>query len=232
MALLDFDYLLVLMHPFSKDSAKSTVDFFSQNGIRKFVFLVDVDLNLHSASWILDRIKQIKNELHSIRPYATSFYFAANVSMSKDVLFHPDIDRLRIGHSRFLFLQLPCFIDEGWIQSDLNHLLFKKNIGPIFTSFDMNLKSNPPSMTASCLSSNFYRVALDLNYMASPQGIASIKKILANEVPLFPIVSCEQSNYVGIMRRFEWLHTEIGDVYYHRFCRNLWRTERHFFEKI
>ena len=159
MALLDFDYLLVSMRPFSKDAVRSTVDLFYERGIRKFVFLMDFDFNLISAPRILDRIKQIKSELNSIRPYAASFILAPNLTMCEDMLLNPDIARLRVAHSRFLFLQLPCFIDESWIQADLNHLLFKQNIGPIFTSFEANLKTNPSTMIDRCISSNFYRVA-------------------------------------------------------------------------
>ena len=219
--MLDFDYLIITNQYFSTDSLRSTVQFFVERGIRKFIFTLDFNRELRTVTWIMDRLKRLDELLKSFRPRSVSFYVCANLTLTEGVLYDPQLRRLCIDRSNLLFIQLPFFVDEAWIRSNLNHLLFERKISPIFTSFENNLQTNPSSLLESCLRSSFYRFAIDVNYLTALDSKPFVARVIDERIPILPCVSHSLPNYVGVDSAFAQLRQSLGEAQYFQLCRTI-----------
>lgn len=219
MAFLDFDYLIVSNGCFSEESLSHTLQLFSELGIRKFIFTLDMDMNCHTFTRQRERLKLLQELVKPLRPRGVSFEVCTNLIMTEDVCYHPQVSRLCVPHTNLLFLQLPYFTDENWIHVDLNHLLRKKRISPIFTSFQNNLRTNPPDMLERCLNSQCYRFAMDLNYLTALDSDMLLRRIVREKIPVLPCISHDWSYYVGALAAFEQLRNSLDNWRYLHLCR-------------
>ena len=139
------------------------------------------------------------------------------------------IDRLILNHSSFLFVQLPLFCDDPWIDANLNHLLYKKKIPLVLTSFEENIHTNSQIRIEQILQSNAYYISLDLNYITALDSELCLKRIISREISVLPCISHHLSNYVGVVAAFDHLKDRLGTPVYQNLCRNFLNAEKTFF---
>jgi len=229
MSFLAFDYLVISDVHLDTASLKDIFSFFSELGIRKFIFLLNFDRTRHTLSQIKDRQKKFNELLRSVRPHGTLVYSFLTINLSDGVVYDPSIESLFKKTSPFLFVKAPVLCDEAWVDSDLNYLLYKMNCHPILTSFEENILTNSQARIDQMIRSKAYRMTLDLNYITSLDAEVRMMQIISREISVFPSISHDLSNYVGIEKALEDYKDRLGEATYARFCRNLWNSEKEFF---
>ncbi len=230
MPFLPFDYLVISYQSFDSLSLKDTISFFSECGVRKFIFLLNFDRTRHTVSWIKDRQKLLDQSLRDVHPKGLIVCSFLNLELSEGIVYDPAVERLILNHSPFLFVKIPLFCDDSWIDSDLNYLLFKKKISPILTSFEGNIHTNSQARIAQMLRSQAYRFSLDLNYLTALNSDFLFKQIISREISLLPSISHDVSNYVAITQAFSDLKERVGNAAYTRLARNFLETEKIFID--
>lgn len=232
MGFLAFDYLIVSDPPLDSDSLKDIFSFFAERGIRKFIFLLDFDRIRFTASQIKDRQKHFSELLCSLRSRGISADCFLNLALSDGIVYDSFMDSFSTKTSPFLFAKAPIFCDDAWVDSDLNYLLYKKHRLPILTSFEGNIVTNSQARIDQMLQSKAFRFSLDLNYITSLNADLRMRQIISREISIFPAISHDLSNYVGIEEAFAQYKARLGESTYARFCRSLWDTEKDFFSRL
>lgn len=230
--MLDFDYLIVVCPSESSESLTNTIQFFVHEGIKKFLFVLDFDRNCATVSMMLERIRHFTALLKPLRPHGIQFYVSANLFLTKDVLYDPQLYRLCIGHSNVLCAQLPLILNSGWIDTDLNHLLFHKKISPLFISFEQNLVSNPPSVIQSYTKSRFFRFSVDIDYMTILDAESFVRQAIHEKIPILPCVFYDWKKYESAVKHFSLLRRRLGDELYFQFCRLIQQNSYHLFSQF
>ena len=228
MAFLPFDSLVIANQDFELQSVKDTLSFFSSCGIRKFIFLINFDRSRHTVAWIKDRKKLLDRLIDSVRPGGVFVQSFLNLELSEGIIYDPTVDRLLSKHSSFLFVKAPLFCDESWVDADLNHLLYKKKLIPILSSFEGNISTNSKSRIDQIFTSNAYWLSLDLNYLTAKDSELRIKQIISREIHILPCITHSLSNYAGILNAFDNMKTRYGSNLYTRMNRNLLGTQNYF----
>ena len=229
MGFLPFDYLVISNPPTDVESLKDILSFFSERGIRKFIFLLDFDRTRYTLSQIKDRQKLLDESLRRIRPRGSSVDTFLNLILSDGIVYDSSISNLSMNTAPFLFVKAPVLCDEAWVDADLNYLLYKMNRFPILSSFDENILTNSPTRIDQILRSKAYRLTLDLNYITSLDSDIRMMQIISREIPIFPAITHHLSNYVGLEHALEQYKARLGDQTYVRLCRKFWSSEKEFY---
>lgn len=230
--MLDFNYLIVVDPSDSLESLTSTIQFFVQEGIKKFLFVLDFDRNCATVCMMLDRIRQFALRIKCLRPRGIQFYVSANLFLTNGIIYDPQLSRLCVGRSRILCAQLPLYLNSDWIASDLNHLLFHKKISPLFIGFEHNLMTNPPSSIQRYTDSRFFRFCLDMDYMTTLDAEPFIRQAIQEKIPILPYVFYDSKKYKFISKHFVLLRNRLGDDSYFQLCRTIQKNGYHLFSQF
>lgn len=208
MAYLDFDTLLVCNNYFDEESVKHTLTFFNDLGIRKFIFTYDYDRI--PMSFAVSKFRTIKPYIKSCAPRGSQIYTSFNVLMSEGLVFEPSFKRLSLGHSDRIFINCPLFNYDGWLESDMNRLLYKNKLKPDFTSFERNLLICDRQMINRFLSIKNAVFGIDLNYLTAIKNTLDTEKIISRKINIMPCISSHIFNYPGVKKHFDQLKDRIG----------------------
>ena len=224
MSHLDFNYLVISNQQFDSTSLRTTFSFFGDLGIKKFLFTVDCHCDRYSVSQMTDRIRQAHIALEAVRPRGISVAVCANVQMYEGISEDPLLHRLYANRSNYLFLKLPIFSSEDWINMDLNRILFQRHCIPIFSRFEENMKTNPKSQMELLLYSSSFIGCFDLNYITSLVAFQSISDMIRHEVAILPSISHNIHDYAGVYKSFIDFKNRSGTEQYVDLCRNIQRS--------
>ncbi len=229
MNFLPFDYLVISNQDFDLVSLQDTFSFFSACGIRKFIFLLNFDRSRHTVAWIKDRQKLLEQSIRLARPKGLIVQSFLNFEFSQGIVYDPTINRILSQNSSFLFVSLPFFCDDAWVDADLNYLLYQKKLTPILSSFEGNIRTNSQTRLNQIFTSKAYRLSLDLNYITAADSKIRLDQIISREISVIPCISHSLSNYVGVCRAFEDLRGRLGASAYAQLSRNFFNSEKYIF---
>lgn len=222
LTLLDFNYLIISNENFDDSSLKDTFAFFLPLGIRKFIFTVSYDPRLHPICWIMDRLRQLRMRLRTLRPRGTVCEVYPCVFLSEEIVYHNDIKRLCLKESSYLFLKIPPFSDPSNFDKNLNYLCFQRKCRPILVSFEDNLKIDlQHAFLERTVQSSLFHLSLDLNYVTALTSDHWIRFAIQSESRLLPGISHSLTNYPSVAKHMAELKEEIGPSNYTKFCRLL-----------
>ncbi len=227
MSVLDFDYLIVSNQHLNDSVLKETFSYFCEIGIRTFVFTVSFDHNHLTVSMMQDRIRQIKQLIRANCPRGIKYFVCADVLMTEGISSEPFLSRMTVNRSDAIFLRLPIFCEEDWINTDLNGIIFRQHCRPIFSCFESNLKTNPEDQLNRLMSSKSFRACIDLNYITSISSREALSDLIKRNTPLLPCISHSLSDYAGVMEGFEDLKRRLGNELYVALCRNIHQSKFH-----
>lgn len=216
--MLDFNYLIVVCPSDSLALLTSSIQFFVDQGIKKFLFVLDFDRNQATVSMMLDRIRQFAGKIKPLRPRGIQFYVSANLFITNGILYDPQVSRLCIGHSNILCAQLPLSLRYNWIDPDLNHLLFHRKISPLFISFERNFIANPPTDIQRYTNSQFFRFAIDMDYITMLDAEPLVRQAICEKIPILPCVFHDWKQYEAAPKHFGLLRRRLGDELYFQLC--------------
>lgn len=230
--MLDFNYLIVIDPSESLESLTSTIQFFVQEGIKKFLFVLDFDRYGATVSMMLDRIRQFASRINGLRPRGIQFYVSANLLLTNGILYDPQLSRICVGRSNILCTQLPLDLDCDWLDPDLNHLLFHKKISPLFIGFDRNLMTNTPSSIQRYTNSQFFRFCIDIDYITRLDAEPFVRQVIREKIPILPCIVYDSKKYKYISKYFSLLRKRLRDDSYFQLCRILQQNGYHLFSQF
>ena len=220
MAYLDFDTILIDNQLFDETILLATFQFFSELGIRHFIFTYELDCDRMTIPAALSKLKHVQSRLKRCKTRGSRFYLALRPILTEGLVTHKQFKRLAFGQSSdCLFLSLPLFVGDEWVASDLNYLLYKQKLNPVFTSFERNLQTNSKELVNSIshISSAVY--ALDAMLLTSNEGFAIAQDLIKNGCRILPCVSKHLSEYAGIQKSYAHLMDHVPSVDYFNLCK-------------
>ena len=224
MAYLDFDTLVVCNHNFSDSFLSDFFPFFSELGIRNFIFTYDFDVANRSIPEGLRTFRTLKPYLHRFQPRGTRLYTAINVILDQDVAYGKDLLSLTLPNVDRIFINLPIFTGHEWLEADLGHLVYRKHLQPLFTSFERNAITYTNDMLERFSRLPKTVFCLDANYLVSLRAQSKLTRLLQANVSILPCISNRMSDYVGIWDGYADLKNRLGLPLYRSLCQSMRET--------
>lgn len=219
--MLGFDYLIISNQIFDPTQVCSTFELFSSIGVRNFCFTYSVDLANESLSLALVRIKAFRKELSRLCPRGCKAFLFPSLVLHEDVVRNPVISSFSVG-SRMIFLEFPLVDDplnKSWLNENLNYLIRKQNLSPLFLSFETPMQLSSLEQLDRFLRLSGLSFALDLNFLISDSNHCWMKSMLNGGISIFPSISKELFYYPAIERTVNEFSATIGFERYANLCR-------------
>ncbi len=225
MDYLDFDTLVISNNNFSEDFIFECFSFFSDLGIQNFIFTYDFDAIGRSLPEAIQTLRTLKPYLHRFQPRGTNVYTALNLLLDQDLAHNQLLlDLLSLPHTDRMFVNLPIFTGNDWLEADLAHLVYRKHRQPVFTSFERNAITYTDDMLErfSRLPKSVF--CLDANYMFSLRAQSKLTRLVQANSQILPCISNSMSDYVAVLEGFQDLKKRLGPTLYRKLCVNIRQT--------
>ena len=224
MPYLDFDTLVICNNNFSEDFLLDCFSFFRELGIRNFIFTYDLDIANRSPAEGLRTLRTLKPYLHRFQLRDTRIYTAANILLDQDVARNQDLLNFTLPHTDRIFVSLPIFTGHEWLEADLSHLIYRKHLQPLFTSFERNAITYSEDMLErfSRLPNTVF--CLDTNYLFSLRSQSKVTSLLYKNCHILPCISNRMSDYVAVMAGYADLKDRLGASLYRELCQAIRTT--------
>ena len=229
MPLLDFTSLVISNDDYSLNSLRENVEFFHDIGIKKFIVTYSYNPSSDSNRTLYNGIRAIKENISTIRPRGAKIKLAVNVYLSSGASYNPMLKKLSFENSDKIFVQLPLFVDNAWLPQELNFLLYKQKLTPVFTSFEKNLISCDYEFASQLYKIQKSVFCLDLNYITSVNADGRVRQAMGRNTVILPSITDYVHSYYPIVSRFQILRERFGDKTYLRFCKYINDVSNSFF---
>lgn len=223
---LGFDTLVVHADRFYSDMHQA-LDAFYVLGIKNFLLVFDYDPLCDSISIIKNKMDNFKILCAKSASHRIKLKCALNLHLSQGAAFNDSLTRLYCNKaSKTLLVSLPLFTDSNYepIALDVNHLLYKKSVFPIFTSFEKIVESSSIEFCSKFINNPKIAISIDLNYLFNPQKEILFNKILNSNSLVLPSISKDISIYAGILSLAEFDIKKYGKKSYYSICSQINRT--------
>ncbi len=232
MSVLSFNSLVICNGDHDLSSLADTLKYFSSIGIRKFIITFDVDLVVSSEFDILNDYKAFKKSVKSIKPFGVKILITPNVHLSQGVTQNPFLKKLTIPNTDMIFIQTPLFVDGTWLNPDLNYLMYKQKLRPVFTCFERNLISCKYEISNQLYKTKGAIFCIDINYMTSISAESRIRQGLERNINIVPAISNDLLTYYTSLNKFSRLSERLSKSTYSRFCMYLMKNTRSLFNDL
>lgn len=226
MAYLDFDTLLICNDRFDEESVKYTFEHFKSVGIRNFIFTYEFDRYAKPMAFAVQKFRTLKPYLSSLAPRGVRIYTAFKTVLSEGSVFASSFKRLTLGHSDRIFAELPFYNYEAWLESDMNHLLYKNKLKPAFVAFERSLSVCDRDMLKRFMTIKNAVFCMDINYLTSIKATADLERFISHGINILPCVSTDIFNYSGVIKSFDLLKSRIGKENYYNVCKIFYNSSK------
>ena len=144
--------------------------------------------------------------------------------LERDLAFDPSLSKLALPNDDRLFLSLPLFNGNEWLEPELSHLIYRKHFHPIFTSFERNAITYDDAMFERFARLPKTVFALDANYIFSLHATPKLAHMLQTGSSILPCISNQMSDYVAIFEGYRSLKSRLGATSYRAFCNSIRET--------
>ena len=146
--------------------------------INRFCFMADFDIASSSVSAFRIQKARFTDALTPLLPSSLKINYTAAVHLTPLLSEATELDRLTTTANFLLPLCLPLGSYADWIDTELNHLLYKRRIAPLFLSFDLYAIMYPQDVLERLL--RIPNAAYQFNYKAfsSPACVRMISALL------------------------------------------------------
>ena len=216
---LGFD-TVILHYRYNSDNNK-VFELFYNVGIKNFVFLFDYDPRIDSISIIRYKFEQFKKSVLESTSYRVKIKCVFNLILTPGAAFNDDISRLYINRkNKTLFLSLPIFTDKNYdsIALDINHLLYKRHVSVVFTSFEKVIETSSLDFCLKFINNPRISLTVDLNYLFSPDKQHFFKSLLVSNSNILPDISSDIFNYAGLIASADNVLEKYGKKSYYKLC--------------
>ncbi len=224
MALLDFDTLVICNSNYKPFVLRNLMTYFSDCGIKKFIIIRFSDVYRQPKDEIIPKFKRFKKEISKIRIRGCKIHVYHGLFVHNGDLLTHFATRLKVYGSDLIFLKTPIYGDLSWINPELNHLVFKKKILPVFTSFERNLKTCPTDFANNLFKAHNAMFCVDLKFFLNPDYEHYIYRAITSETTVIPCITLHDGKYPNIVEKFEIFRQTVGDHAYFSLCKHIDRS--------
>ncbi|MBQ8310008.1 MAG: hypothetical protein IJX80_03230 [Clostridia bacterium] len=150
----------------------------------RFCMMQDFHADTESVSAFLIRQKRALQQLKPLLSRRFHIHGAACVHLCRGLAEEADLDRLTITSERLLPLQLPLTEYGDWIDQELNSLLYKKKLTPLFLSFELCMLLYPKEIIEKLLRIPFAAYQFNYKALPTPEICRAIFKLLSKSTVL------------------------------------------------
>jgi hypothetical protein len=216
---LGFDTLII--NPSAQTELSQLFDIFYPLGIKNFIFIRDVDLINDNLTFTFESLKDLKNQISSVSPRGAKIKTACCTSFAQGLSQNPDLKKLSVSRNACATLvslpMFPSFSDTAFA-TELNKLLYRSKIFPIFNLFERSIKTSSSDFYSKLLSVSRVAFAIDINFLTDPQNSPILVDILSSHAHVIPCISSDVANYVSAGKNFQELLNSLGKSNYYRLC--------------
>ncbi len=153
-------------------------------GFDSFAMTADFDCSAESVSIFLLRFQRSQSLLKPLLSKRIQVKFFAQAWLSPGLSQTKDLEKLLFSKQNLLPIRFPISVYEDWMDLEINHLLYKKKFGLLFTSFEMAILMFPEEIIEKLL--RISRAVFQFNYKAltDPKSLRVIKKLIAQRRPI------------------------------------------------
>ncbi len=222
MALLDFNSLVVCNYEKDTDTIYALLKKFKGLGVKNFIVTYYVNYHNTTPNNIIEELQKFKQDVKSIHISGIKVKVCPVLNIRSGLVENPFIRRLKVYGRDAIFVTAPTPIqNRDWINSSFHHLVFKKNLIPVFASYEENIINFPNSFTDSLFKAANVMFCLDLNFFLNPNYEHLLHKSVTNKTTIIPCVSNSSYSYSNIELKFQRLRKRIGDIAYLRLCKQI-----------
>ena len=220
---LGFDTLIVDNRQYSDDDLFSLFELFASFDVKKFIFLCRFDFTYDSFTVAADKISRFTRRLESVAsnlPTGIRYAVKYELQIDKGVSENPELHKLCASRSkRSIFVSLPMFLHtaDNNYATDINRLLYRSELFPIFTSAHNFLETAPDDFASRFLSTGA-GFAFDINYLLRADAPKLIENIISKNILISPMISRDIPNYIGIESQVSYFRDIFGKNTYYKLC--------------
>ena len=214
MISLGFSNVIITDNNFDDNHLEHLFSFLCEYGFKRIIFTVDHDVSTTPLALHIESKKIIYKKLCAHKPRGISICLESNIIMSHDSIYESQISRLSIKKTNFLLTSFPVFDHGDWIDSTLNHLLYKQKKFPCFMSFERNILTYPEPFVKHLIGTRCSCFMLDINSFACPGVIPYINDLVNANAVIIPGICGVLDDYTALDEKLFYLSKQIGRLNY------------------
>lgn len=219
--MLDFDTLIVNNREYSQKDIALLFEVLVPLGVRNFVFLRTFDLSADSVAIETDVMRNFKKSLDDISSRGIKSKVCFEMLFDVGASQNPNLPRLRVSRKRnAVFVSLPIFpnTDDNVFSYELNRLLYRSDVFPVFTCFDKIIQTAPWEFCEKLLQTRKAGFSFDLNAILCSKDRRLLNHIINSNTYIIPSISHNIGNYAGIDKQAQKFMENYGKSNYYRLC--------------
>ena len=223
---LGFDAVIINNGDYDAQSLTFLFELLSKSDIKNFVFASDFDFAQNSFSLENQKINNFKAKLKNISFRGLHHKVFYNLILTQGSVFNHEFKRIyAVKKYNSLFVTLPLFTHTSYdsLATDINHMIYRYKAFPVILNFDKILDTASVDFCDMLINSSQLGFGLDINYIFDPAKRTYIEKLLLKGSLIFPTISHNISNYVGIMNEAKAFMENMGRRNYYQLCAQIIR---------
>jgi len=210
---LDWNCRLLCSQTTADETASALQEMSDRFGYKRFCLMQDFHANTESIAAFLIRRERTMHELKPLLPRTLHVRHAPCVHLCKHLTEEAALERLTITKERLLPLQMPLTEYDDWIDLELNHLLYKKKITPLFLSFELCMVLYPEDIVQKLLRIPYAAYQFNYKSLQDPKNCQTIFKLLSKS----PVLLGTAINTPEKINRYELpYYLEKGNQFLHK----------------
>ncbi len=221
MTSVGFDTIVINNRYSDNTDLRRLFDFFLPMGIVNFIFPYRFDLSVDNITLSSERLKNFTRLAQNVAPRGVHVKAAHALCFIDGVSQNRSLEKFCLSkkkHSEFFVLPLFSDPSDNRFATELNRLLYRRSIFPIFNSFDSIVKTAPRGFCSKLLCSNSAGFVLDINFLFDLENTEILNLIVKNSVQILPSISHGLENYVGIQETLKYFIQQFGKNNYYKLC--------------
>ncbi len=221
MPLLDFNSLVICNEDFNIASLSHALTYFRSCGIKNFIVSRGVDLRDNSPHYIKTSLAETKQAISNIKVRGAKIRFIPHIHIHEGTAYDYFTPHLKAWGSDLIFLQIPLLPEARWLDPEMNFLLYKLKLRPVFVNYEWTLLPDKNTVTSKLFKSPNVDFCFDINYILSEDYEARIHQAMTYGSTLIPCISNKFESYENLFERFHQFRERVGDITYLKLCRHI-----------
>ncbi len=221
MPLLDFNSLVICNEDFNITSLTNALTYFRNYGIKNFIVSRGVSVRDNSPHYIKTSLAKTKQAVSNIKVRSAKIRFIPHIHIYEGTVYDYFTPHLKAWGSDLIFLQMPLLAEARWLDPEMNFLLYKLKLRPVFVNYELTLLPTENSVTSKLFKSPNVDFCFDIKHMLSEDYEYRIHQAMTYGSTLIPCISNKFESYKNLFEEFHKFRNRVGDITYFKLCRHI-----------
>ncbi len=221
MPLLDFNSLVICNEDFNLASLNDTLTYFREYGITNFIISCGVNLRDQPPHYIRLTLERAKQTVSKLKVRSAKILFVPHIHFHQATAYDYFTPQLKARKSNLIFLQMPLLPEARWVNPELNYLLYKLKLRPVFVNYESAIYDDKYTLAANIFRSPNIDFCFDINYIIAEKYEFQIHQAMTYGSTIIPCISNELEYYGNVTERFLEFRKRVGDLAYLKICRHI-----------